>query len=63
MLNNIVLFVLLFVVTYFCVHDYFIKRQVDNFKKRNTIYEVAKSTKLPFHGLLSPKLLPDLKSE
>ncbi len=42
MLNNIVLFVLLFVITYFCVHDYFIKRQVDNFKKRNTIYEVAK---------------------
>lgn len=39
---NCVLFVLIFVIVYLFVYEYLVKQQVDNFKKRSSVYEVAK---------------------
>lgn len=39
---NCVLFVLIFVIVYLFVYDYLVKQQVDDFKKRSSVYEVAK---------------------
>lgn len=39
---NYLLFVLIFVIVYLLVYDYLVKRQVDYFKKRSSVYEVAK---------------------
>lgn len=39
---NCVLFVLIFAIVYLFVYDYLVKQQVDDFKKRSSVYEVAK---------------------
>ena len=39
---NCLLFVLLFILSYFAVNDFFIRRQVDKFQKRNNYDIIAK---------------------
>ena len=53
------LFVLIFVLCYYCVKKYFIRSQVDNFKKRNNIYSVAKENF--FKYLFKDKITFDIK--